>query len=101
MRRALPGEKMTTLDGVERELTADMLMITDTLGSIAVGGVMGGTETEVNDRSRNILLESASFDYINNRRTSQRCVCQARPQLASARASRPRWRCRLRFAALA
>ena len=71
MRRALPGEKMTTLDGVERQLTADMLMITDTLGSVAVGGVMGGAETEVNDRSRNILLESASFDYINNRRTSQ------------------------------
>ena len=71
MRRALPGEKMTTLDGVERQLTADMLMITDTLGSIAVGGVMGGAETEVNDTSRNILLESASFDYINNRRTSQ------------------------------
>ena len=72
MRRALPGEKMTTLDGVEeRQLTTDMLMITDTLGSIAVGGVMGGAETEVNDRSRNILLEAASFDYINNRRTSQ------------------------------
>ena len=57
MRRALAGEKMTTLDGVERQLTADMLMITDTLGSVAVGGVMGGAETEVNDRSRNILLE--------------------------------------------
>ena len=57
MRRALPGEKMTTLDGVERQLTTDMLMITDTLGSIAVGGVMGGAETEVNDTSRNILLE--------------------------------------------
>ena len=71
MRRALPGEKMTTLDGVERQLTTEMLMITDTLGSVAVGGVMGGAETEVNDRSHNILLESASFDYINNRRTSQ------------------------------
>ena len=48
---------MTTLDGAERQLTADMLMITDALGSVAVGGVMGGAETEVNDRSRNILLE--------------------------------------------
>lgn len=71
MRRAYPGEKMKTLDGVERQLTPDMLMITDALGAIAVGGVMGGAETEVNDRTRNVLLESASFDFINNRRTSQ------------------------------
>jgi len=71
MRRAKPGERMTTLDGNERQLTADMLMITDTLGPIAVGGVMGGLETEVNERTRNVLLEAAAFDYINNRRTSQ------------------------------
>lgn len=71
MRRAKPGERMTTLDGVERQLTPDMLMITDTLGPIAVGGVMGGRETEVNDSTRNVLLEAAAFDYINNRRTSQ------------------------------
>lgn len=71
MRRAKAGEKMTTLDGNERQLTPDMLMITDTLGPIAVGGVMGGLETEVNDNTRNVLLEAAAFDYINNRRTSQ------------------------------
>jgi phenylalanyl-tRNA synthetase beta chain len=71
MRRAKPGETMTTLDGVERQLTSDMLMITDTLGPIAVGGVMGGRETEVNEHTRNVLLEAAAFDYINNRRTSQ------------------------------
>ncbi len=71
MRRARPGERMTTLDGNERQLTPDMLMITDTLGPIAVGGVMGGLETEVNERTRNVLLEAAAFDYINNRRTSQ------------------------------
>jgi phenylalanyl-tRNA synthetase beta chain len=71
MRRARPGEKMTTLDGTERQLTSDMLMITDTLGPIAVGGVMGGLETEVNEHTRNVLLEAAAFDFINNRRTSQ------------------------------
>ncbi|MEI2690696.1 MAG: phenylalanine--tRNA ligase subunit beta [Anaerolineae bacterium] len=48
-----------------------MLMITDTLGPIAVGGVMGGRETEVNEHTRTVLLEAAAFDYINNRRTSQ------------------------------
>jgi phenylalanyl-tRNA synthetase beta chain len=66
-----PGERMTTLDGNERQLTPDMLMITDTLGPIAVGGVMGGQETEVNEHTRHVLLEAAAFDYINNRRTSQ------------------------------
>ena len=71
MRRARQGEVMTTLDGVERQLTTDMLMITDTAGPIAVGGVMGGQETEVHDGTRNVLLEAASFDFINNRRTSQ------------------------------
>ena len=71
MRRAHDGEKMTTLDGVERQLTSDMLMISDTLGTVAIGGVMGGLETEVNDQTRNVLLEAASFDFINNRRTSQ------------------------------
>lgn len=72
VRTAHPGEKMTTLDGVERELDESMLMITDTLGSIAVAGVMGGSETEVNDNTRTILLESATFDNINNRRTAQK-----------------------------
>lgn len=71
MRRAHDGEKMTTLDGVERQLTSDMLMISDTLGTVAIGGVMGGLETEVNNQTRNVLLEAASFDFISNRRASQ------------------------------
>ncbi len=72
VRRAKPGEKMTTLDGVERELDDSMLMITDTASPIAIAGVMGGMETEVHPGTRNILLESATFDGINNRRTSQK-----------------------------
>ena len=63
---------MTTLDGVERELDDSMLLITDTLGPIAIAGVMGGAETEVHAGTRNVLLESATFDGINNRRTSQK-----------------------------
>jgi phenylalanyl-tRNA synthetase beta chain len=72
VRRAKPGEKMTTLDGVDREFDDSMLLITDTLGPVAIGGVMGGTETEVHEGTRNVLLESATFDGINNRRTSQK-----------------------------
>ena len=72
VRRARAGEKLTTLDGVERELDESMLMIADTLGLIAIAGVMGGAETEVHDGTRNVLLESATFDNISNRRTAQK-----------------------------
>lgn len=71
VRRAESGEKLTTLDDVERELTDDMLLIADEAGPIAIAGVMGGAETEVTEDTENILLESASFEAINNRRTSQ------------------------------
>jgi phenylalanyl-tRNA synthetase beta chain len=71
MRRAQPGERMQTLDGVDRVLDPDMLMITDTAGSIAVAGVMGGAETEVGDATSSILLESANFSFLSVRRTSQ------------------------------
>ncbi|MBC7243505.1 MAG: phenylalanine--tRNA ligase subunit beta, partial [Anaerolineae bacterium] len=71
VRRARPGEKMTTLDGVERQLTGDMLLICDGAGPVAIAGVMGGLESEVTDQTTDILLESANFDAINNRRTAQ------------------------------
>jgi phenylalanyl-tRNA synthetase beta chain len=72
VRRAQPGEKFTTLDGVERELDDSMLMITDTAGSIAIAGVMGGLESEVSETTRTVLLESATFEGINNRRAGQK-----------------------------
>ncbi len=72
VRTAQPGEKITTLDGVERELDESMLLIADTAGPIAIAGVMGGAETEVHEGTRNILLESATFHGINNRRTAQK-----------------------------
>ncbi len=70
VRRAHEGERIVTLDDVERELTPEMLMIADTVGSIAVAGVMGGANTEVTTETTNILLESANFNFINNRRTA-------------------------------
>ncbi len=72
VRPARPGEWITTLDGVERELTPDDLLITDTAGPIAIAGVMGGAETEVTETTRHILLESANFHFISIRRTSKR-----------------------------
>ncbi|MGB8647144.1 MAG: phenylalanine--tRNA ligase subunit beta [Anaerolineae bacterium] len=71
VRAAQAGEKMQTLDGVVRELTPTDLLIADTAGPIAIAGVMGGAETEVSDATRNILLESANFDFIAIRRTTQ------------------------------
>jgi len=76
VRRAKPGERLTTLDGVERTLTGEMLLITDAKSArstrpIALAGVMGGLETEVSEGTKNILLESANFNGFNNRRTAQ------------------------------
>jgi phenylalanyl-tRNA synthetase beta chain len=71
MRRAHPGEHLTTLDGVDRALDPGMLMITDTAGTIAVGGIMGGADTEVNDNTTCILLEAANFNFLSIRRSSQ------------------------------
>lgn len=71
VRRARPGERLTTLDGVERVLDPDALLICDGRGPVALAGVMGGLESEVTETTRHILLESAHFDPICIRRTSQ------------------------------
>ena len=72
VRRAAQDEAFTTLDGADHTLDDDMLMITDTAGPIAIAGVMGGLESEVSDSTRNVLLEAATFEGINNRRTAQK-----------------------------
>ena len=71
VRRARPGEKLTTLDGRERVLSPDMLMICDAVAPVAVGGVMGGAATEVTAATRTVLLESANFHPGSIRRTSR------------------------------
>src|SRR5580692_852070 len=71
VRRARAGEKMRTLDGIERALTSDMCVIADAARAVAIAGVMGGADTEIRLASRNILLESAWFDPISIRRTSK------------------------------
>ena len=72
VKRAAAGERFTTLDNVARTLDDSMLMITDRAGSIAIAGVMGGLESEVSDATTTVLLESATFEGISNRRTSQK-----------------------------
>ncbi|HSF18920.1 MAG TPA: phenylalanine--tRNA ligase subunit beta [Vicinamibacteria bacterium] len=70
VRRARPGEKLTTLDGKERIFTGEQLLITDPGGPVAVAGVMGGLDTEVTESTSNILLEVANFNSVNIRRTA-------------------------------
>ncbi|MBV7335401.1 phenylalanine--tRNA ligase subunit beta [Chloroflexi bacterium TSY] len=72
VRRARANTKFTTLDGEERLLDDSMLMIADTGGDIALAGVMGGLESEVSDQTHNVLLEAATFEGINNRRTAMK-----------------------------
>ncbi len=68
-RTAYPGEKLTTLDGITRTLDEFTVLVCDTQGPLSIAGVMGGAESEVTDTTRNILLEGASWDYINIRKT--------------------------------
>jgi phenylalanyl-tRNA synthetase beta chain len=71
VRRARAGEKLRTLDDVERTLTKEMCVIADASRGVAIGGVMGGADSEIGFSTRNILLESAWFDPISVRRTSK------------------------------
>jgi phenylalanyl-tRNA synthetase beta chain len=68
VRRAGNGETMTTLDGTERALNPDILVIADKEEAVAVAGVMGGLDSEVTDKTKAILLESANFNPVAIRR---------------------------------
>lgn len=71
VRSARDGETMQTLDGQKRTFTAQDILVTDAQGPVGIAGIMGGLETEVSDSTRNVLLESAIFDFISIRRTTQ------------------------------
>jgi phenylalanyl-tRNA synthetase beta chain len=70
VRTAKEGEKITTLDGMTRKLDNKVLLITDEKQAIAIAGVMGGANSEVDDKTTSIIIESANFEPINNRQTS-------------------------------
>ena len=72
IRRAAEGEKFTTLDGKERTLTNQMLLIADETKGVALAGVMGGKNSEINDQTVDVLIESAAFKPQNIRATSKK-----------------------------
>ncbi|HEY3072128.1 MAG TPA: phenylalanine--tRNA ligase subunit beta [Candidatus Limnocylindrales bacterium] len=72
VRRARAGERLETLDHVERDLDVDTLVIADPSGVLAIAGVMGGASSEVSDKTRDVIIESAIFDPVSIRRTGQR-----------------------------
>jgi phenylalanyl-tRNA synthetase beta chain len=69
VRHAAKGEKFTTLDGVERQLTDDMLVIADAGKAVALAGVMGGANTEIKDDTSTVLIEAATFEQSGIRAT--------------------------------
>jgi len=72
VRRAVAGEKLQTLDGVARELTAEMLVIADANRPVALAGIMGGEESEISTATTDVLIESAYFDPDSVRKTARK-----------------------------
>jgi phenylalanyl-tRNA synthetase beta chain len=72
VRRARPGEKIRTLDGVERDLEESDLVIADAERAVAIAGIMGGEETEIGESTTDVLLEAANFEPTGIYRTSER-----------------------------
>ena len=72
VRRAAAGEKLTTLDGVERALDAEDMVICDDSGPLSLAGVMGGASSEVGPETRDVLIEAAHWDQVAIARTARR-----------------------------
>ena len=84
-RTARPGEKLTTLDGVERTLDESTVLVCDSAGALSIAGIMGGAESEVSAKTTSILLEGAAWNFINIRKTA---AAQNLPSEASYRFAR-------------
>ena len=63
------GERLTTLDGITHELPPFTILVTDPVNPLSLGGIMGGVDSEINDRTTNVLLEAAAWNFINIRRS--------------------------------
>ena len=82
VRRARAGERMETLDGIERELDPEMTLVCDADGPTSIAGIMGGRVSEVSDRTTRVLMEAATWSGPNILRTSARLALRSE---ASAR----------------
>jgi len=89
VRMAKDKEPFTTLDDKQRILNEDDILITDGKNPIALGGVMGGAETEVGEKTTSILLESATFNPVNIRRTSRRLALSSEASMRFERGVDP------------
>lgn len=89
VRRGRPGEKMRTLDGIERALTPEMCLVCDAARAVGIAGVMGGAESEIGPASRNVLLECAWFDPVSIRRTSKSLGLRTQASMRFERAADP------------
>ncbi|MBO5479367.1 MAG: phenylalanine--tRNA ligase subunit beta [Clostridia bacterium] len=74
VRMAKENEKLTTLDGIQRELSTDDIVISDGERAIGLAGVMGGLDTEIEDTTKNIVIEAAIFDSVKVRYTSKKIL---------------------------
>src|SRR6266853_5753626 len=72
VRKARDGERLKTLDGVERKLTSEDLVVADANKPVGLAGVMGGFDTMITDRTKNVLIESAWWDPLTTRRMAKR-----------------------------
>ena len=81
VRAARPGERLETLDHVERTLSPDTLVIADANGPLAIAGVMGGAASEVAESTADVIIESAVFDPVSVRRTAFRYALRSEASL--------------------
>ena len=90
VRTAKAGESIKTLDGQNRELSADMLVIADAERPVAIAGVMGGGDSEVAEGTTVIVLESAYFNPLSVRRTSRKLALKTEASIRFERGADPR-----------
>ena len=90
VRRAHTGEVLETLDGVTRSLNSSMLVIADDRDAVGLGGIIGGKDSEITEKTRAVLLESASFHPSNNRRTAQALPLRTEATIRFEKGLRPR-----------
>ena len=98
VRRARPGEQLVTLDGTERELDPEDLVIADAERPIGIAGVMGGENTEVSDATTTVLLEAANFDPLTVLRSGERHQMRSESADALGEGRRPESGCARRDA---